>query len=152
MEKIFIMDRISKVFTIHKEDDKERLANDAYSECSAYSASISQCRKNMKESHNVDCFEEELAEKKCLASRLCPELYKKFYEYSECHLWAAAFRRKDDQRYIQARARIDNNRTMSKMCRELGHELTRELSNYSKYRPEASEGESWIKENVGKTI
>ena len=141
----------TKFFTGNDMAEKEKRAEKAYSECSKYIENREQCwNKFENRSQNDNCFDEELAEKKCLASHLCPELYKKFYEYSECHLWAAAFRKRHDNRYMEARKRIDNDRAMSNMCRELGHELSKELSNYSKYRPEAFEGQSFLKKNLMK--
>ena len=127
------------------------LAQKAYSECSKYIEIREKCWNKFEDGDkNENCFDEELAEKKCLASNLCPDLYKRFYEYSECHLWAAAFRKRNDNRYIEARERIDNDRAMSNMCRDLSHELSKELSHYSQYRPEALEGQSFLKKNMMK--
>ena len=145
------MDGISKFFTSHDKSEEEKRANKAYSECNRYIVIRERCWDNSEnKSSKADCFEEELAEKKCLASHLCPNLYKKFYEYSECHLWAAAGRKINDNRYIEARARVNSDRAMANMCRELGLELVKELSNYSQYRPEASEGKSFLKSNLVK--
>ena len=101
-----------------KEKGDEELAKKAFRECQDYTAKRDRCWNTLaEENRNQDCFQEELAEKKCLALCLCPELYKKFYEYTECHLWAAAFRNKDDVRYIEARNKINNNPDMATMCR-----------------------------------
>ena len=147
------MDHFSKLLTGNAKYEEEFRANKAYAECNNYIEKREQCWNNSQsESKNADCFEEELAEKKCLASHLCPELYKKFYEYSECHLWAAAFRKKNNDMYIEARSRINSDPALSKMCRELGLELSKDLSNYSQYRTEASEGNTYIENSYRNKI
>ena len=129
-----------------KEKGDEELAKKAFHECHDYTVKRERCWNTLtEENRNQECFPEELEEKKCLALCLCPELYKKFYEYTECHLWAAAFRNKNDVRYMEARKKIDNNPAMATMCREMGHDLTSTISRYTRFRPEALEGESFLK-------
>ena len=129
-----------------KEKDDEELAKKAFHACHDYTVKRERCWNTLtEENRNQECFPEELEEKKCLALCLCPELYKKFYEYTECHLWAAAFRNKNDVRYMEARNKINNNPAMATMCREMGHDLTRTISRYTRFRPEALEGESFLK-------
>ena len=140
------MDKLTKIVFGNTKNNEEMVASNAYFECKDYIVRRQNCWNQSSESKNTDsCFEEELAEKKCLSSRLCPDLYKKFYEYTECHLWAGAFRNKNDQRYVEARARIESDRALVNMCRDMGHDLTKEISKYSRYRPEASAGESFLK-------
>ena len=129
-----------------KGKDDEELAKKAFHECHDYIVKRERCWNTLtEENRNQECFPEELEEKKCLALCLCPELYKKFYEYTECHLWAAAFRNKNDVRYMEARNKINNNPAMATMCREMGHDLTSTISRYTRFRPEALEGESFLK-------
>jgi hypothetical protein len=139
------MEHLTKIFSGNKKKQEEELSSEAYYHCQDHIRNRQLCwNKTLDEKNKSDCFDEELAEKKCLASRVCPELYKKFYEYTECHLWAAAFRKAEDNKYIEARDRINKDPAMSNMCRNMGYELSNEISKYSRYREEALEGESYL--------
>ena len=66
-----------------KERGDEELAKKAFHECHDYTVKRERCWNTLtEENRNQECFPEELEEKKCLALCLCPELYKKFYEYT----------------------------------------------------------------------
>ena len=140
------MEYFPKIFSENKTKRDKELSSRAYHYCQFHVKNRELCwNRALGEHQQIDCFDEELAEKKCLASQLCPDIYNKFYTYTECHLWAAAFRKKDDIRYLDARNRIDKDPAMSRMCRDMGYELSNKMSQYSKYREEALEGESYLK-------
>ena len=130
-----------------KKAEKRQLTYlNAYDKCQDLVMKRKNCWNGSLEGKQTeDCLVEELAEKKCLASTLCPNLYKNFYEYTECHLWAEAFAHKDEKQYIEGRARINNDRAMVYMCREIVQDLAKEMSKYSKYRLESLEGELFLK-------
>ena len=143
------MDDITTSFKKKKKKSEAEIASNfqkAYHECQDLAVSRQNCwNASLEGKHTEDCLVEELAEKKCLTSQLCPTLYRNFYEYTECHLWAEAFAHKNDTRYVEARAKISNDRAMSYMCREIVQDLSKEMSKYSRYRLEALEGESFLK-------
>ena len=129
-----------------KKENKKAATQNAYNECKEYVIKRENCWNNSPDGkHTEDCFIEELAEKKCLSSHLCPIMYRKFYEYTDCHLWAEAFAHKNDERYWDARERINRDRTMQYMCREIVQDLSKEMSKYSKYRAEVLESSTFLK-------
>ena len=120
-----------------KKTDNKTLAQNAYIECKDLVVKRQDCWDNSPDGkHTEDCFVEELAEKRCLTSHLCPSIYRKFYEYTECHLWAEAFAHKDEEKYKEARARISSDRTMAYMCRGIVQDLSKAMAKYSGYRDE----------------
>ena len=123
-----------------KKSDNKTLAQNAYIECKDLVLKRQDCWNRSPEGkHTEECFVEELSEKRCLTSQLCPNLYRKFYEYTECHLWAEAFAHRNEEQYIEARARISSDRVMSNMCRGIVQDLGKAMSKYSKYRSEILE-------------
>ena len=87
------------------------------------------CWSNSPEGkHTEECFIEELAEKKCLAARLCPAQFKTFYQYTECHLWAESFAHTNDPSYTEARERINKDHALKNMCRGIVLDLSKEMS------------------------
>ena len=133
--------------------DKEKIrklaTEKAYNECKNFVMIRQNCWDMSPDGkHTEDCFIEELAEKRCLSSHLCPSLYRKFYEYTDCHLWAEFFAHKNDERYLKARERINSDRIMKYMCREIVQDLSKEMSKFSKYRDEVLESASFSNTNV----
>ena len=119
----------------------------AYIECKDFVMNRQTCWSNSPEGkHTEECFIEELAEKKCLAARLCPAQFKTFYQYTECHLWAESFAHENDPSYTEARERINNDRALKNMCRGIVQDLSKEMSKYSKYREEILENEPFAKQ------
>ena len=128
-----------------KKDSKRTVVKNAYIECKDLVFKRQDCWNNSTEGkHTEECFVEELAEKRCLTSHLCPDLYRKFYEYTDCHLWAEAFAHKNEEQYIDARAKISRDRVMSSMCRGIVQDLSKAMSKYSKYRSEILEDSPFL--------
>ena len=143
---IFQCSVISQTFEeMKKKKDEKTSAQNAYIECKELVIQRQDCWNRFPEGkHTEECFVEELAEKRCLTSQLCPSLYRKFYEYTECHLWAEAFAHKNDEQYKEARARISSDRTMAYMCRGIVQDLSKAMSKYSKYRSEILESSPFL--------
>ena len=131
-----------------KKNDKVATQN-AYNDYKEYVVKRQNCWNSSPDGkHTEECYVEELAEKRCLSSHLCPIMYRKFYEYTDCHLWAEAFAHKNDEQYSKARTRISGDRTMMYMCREIVQDLSKEMSKYSKYREEVLNSASFLKKTV----
>lgn len=81
--------------------------------------------------HGEECIREELKEKRCLATHLCPTNAKRFYQNNngQCSLWAEAFAfgPNDVQRAVS------KDRTKMKKCRKIVMDLSKCMSKYTQY-------------------
>lgn len=81
--------------------------------------------------HGEECIREELKEKRCLATHLCPTNAKRFYQNNngQCSLWAEAFAfgPNDVQRAVS------KDRIKMKKCRKIVMDLSKCMSKYTQY-------------------
>jgi hypothetical protein len=87
--------------------------------------------RSLEGKQGEECIREELKEKRCLSSYLCPSQSKNFYvsKQGECSKWAEAFAfgPNDTQRTVL------NDRKKMKHCRKVVHKLSKCMSKYSSY-------------------